>query len=85
MRRPLHNKLTSLIELIREIDAEPDDNLAASLILEAVDKIENDLMAKTDGFYGGNPQNDWLVTQEGQDLLYPYLVMLRDALLESAL
>lgn len=31
----------------------------------------NAILAKTDGFYGGNPKNDWITTREGQDLLYP--------------
>lgn len=29
------------------------------------------ILDKTDGFYGGNPKNDWVTTEEGQALLYP--------------
>lgn len=80
MRRPLKNKLTSLIELLRRIDSEPDDATAMLLLLEAIDKIENDLMAKSDGSFEGNPKNDWVVTVEGQELLFPALTILADAL-----
>ena len=31
----------------------------------------NDILVKTDGFYGGNPNNDWVTTLEGQQALYP--------------
>ena len=51
------------------------------LLIEAIDKIENDLMAKTDGFFEGNPKNDWVVTVAGQDLLFPPLAVLADALI----
>lgn len=40
------------------------------LLTGARDKLVNDIWAKGDGFYGGNPNNDWIVTQEEQDRLY---------------
>jgi hypothetical protein len=36
-------------------------------------KLANDLLAKSDGFYGGNPKNDWITTKEAQDVLVPEL------------
>ena len=36
-------------------------------------KLANDLLAKTDGFHGGNPKNDWIVVKEAQDVLVPEL------------
>jgi hypothetical protein len=32
-----------------------------------------DILVKTDGFYGGHLNNDWVTTQEGQDILYPHV------------
>lgn len=43
-----------------------------------LDKLENDILKKTDGFYGGNPNNDWVVTKEGQDFLYPRVIKVID-------
>ena len=80
MRRPLQNKLTALAELTQLIASEPDAAIATQMILDALDKIENDLMAKTDGFYGEKPKNDWIITEEGQDLLFPVLALLADSL-----
>ena len=79
-RRPMQNKLTSIIELIRAIESEPDELVAAMLIAEAIDKIEHDLMAKTDGCSGGNPKNDWLVDCDSKLILFLELETLRDAL-----
>ena len=40
----------------------PSDHLIKdeSAYLEAIDKLENDIMAKMDGCYGGNLRNDWI-------------------------
>lgn len=40
------------------------------LLTGARDKLVNDIWAKGDGFFGGNPNNDWIVTQEEQGRLY---------------
>lgn len=39
---------------------------------ECIDKLKV-ILAKTDGFYGGHPKNDWVVTAEGQAMLYPQI------------
>ncbi|MEJ2634795.1 MAG: FlgD immunoglobulin-like domain containing protein [Calditrichia bacterium] len=38
---------------------------------EAIDKLENDVLAKMDAFYGGSPGNDWIITEPGQHAIYP--------------
>jgi hypothetical protein len=47
----------------------------AGLYQEAIDKLENDLRAKMDGCYGGNPRNDWITDCEAQ---YELLAIIDD-------
>jgi len=51
-----------------------DPSLSAAEKLALFTDALNDLQmlaAKADGFYGGNPNNDWIVTEEGQQAFYP--------------
>lgn len=50
------------------------------LLNECLNKLLNDIWAKADGFYGGNPNNDWITTQEEQDRIYPVVMELADAI-----
>lgn len=65
-RHALSNKFVALLKQIDAIkETMPrDEKLAAWQ--EALDKLLNDIWAKGDGFYGGNPKNDWITTQEEQ-------------------
>lgn len=65
-RHALSNKFIALLKQIDSIK-EPmtrDEKLTAWQ--EALDKLLNDIWAKGDGFFGGNPKNDWITTQEEQ-------------------
>lgn len=42
--------------------------------------LRNSVLAKADGFYGGNPANDWIVTKEEQDEFYPRVKQILDAI-----
>ena len=42
-------------------------------------KLSKDILAKMDGYHGGNPKNDWVTDQEEQDYLYPEVVEIIDA------
>lgn len=48
----------------------------------ALDKLQNDILSKTDGCYGGNPNNDWITDCTAQAIVYPAVVDLIE-LLES--
>jgi hypothetical protein len=78
--RPLRRKMTVVIRLLELIELVDDPVIAEFLIQITLFKIEDDLLAKTDGFYGGNPRNDWVIDQKGQDLLYNDLAFLADEL-----
>jgi len=80
MRRPLQNKLTALIEFVREADSAPDDLTRAAILLEAIDKLQHDIMTKTDGSDGGNPKNDWVGDPIIAHELYLSLKVMLDAL-----
>lgn len=83
LRRPLKNKLTSLIETLRLAEAAPTDELRQDFLIDAADKLANDLITKTDGDQGGNRKNDWLVTTAGRQLLYTELETLLLAILDE--
>jgi len=69
-RHALNNKFIALLKQIDGIkDSQPRDQKLAAW-QEALDKLLNDIWAKGDGFYGGNPKNDWITTQEEQARLY---------------
>jgi parallel beta-helix repeat protein len=38
---------------------------------EAKDKLEEDILVKMDGYFYGDPEDDWIVTQVKQELIYP--------------
>ena len=84
LRRPLRRKMTVIIRLLRFIDRAENPRFADFLIRITIFKIENDLLSKTDGSFGGNPRNDWVIDPESQELLYGDLVILAD-ILESLL
>jgi len=52
----------------------------------AMDMVLSDVMVRMDGFYGGDPADDYIVTQAGQALIRPevnsYYSALRDASLQ---
>lgn len=72
--KALSNKLAAILESLNTID---DTMTAAEKLViyqAAVDKLRNDILKKTDGFYSGKSKSDWVTTQEGQDYLYPKLI-----------
>ncbi len=80
LRRPLQQKMTVVIRLLQLIELQDDPRIADFLIQITIMKIEDDLLAKTDGVFGGNPRNDWVIDPDAQELLYGDLVILVDAL-----
>ena len=56
----LNNKIEAIIEILSVAESETDPAIQDELYLEAIDKLENDIMAKMDGCYGGNLRNDWI-------------------------
>lgn len=85
MRRPFTNKLTEIVELIREAESAEDADTAAALYGTAWHKLEQDIKSKTDGAHGGHPMNDWVVGMDSNPLLYEELDILSEGLFEMAL
>ncbi|NIP26232.1 MAG: hypothetical protein GWN67_25215, partial [Phycisphaerae bacterium] len=61
--------------LINKINA-VQGMIAEGLYAEALDKLQNDILQKTDGCAEtGQPnKNDWIITCEGQSWLYPLVI-----------
>ena len=66
------NKIGSIITMINDAISQSD----LGLYQEAVDKLENDLLKKTDGCAntGAKDNNDWINACEGQALVYPLIM-----------
>ncbi|RKZ27988.1 hypothetical protein DRQ36_11060, partial [bacterium] len=47
------------------------DKIQSSNYTQARNKLQNNVMKRLDGFYGGSSGNDWIVTVEGQAATYP--------------
>jgi len=65
MKNALLNKIDAVLEMI-------DDGLYAG----ALHKLQNDILAKTNGCAetGRPDRNDWIITCEGQSVLYPLVI-----------
>ena len=87
MRKAYLNKLEVILELVIAADAAEDPEAAALIYAEALDKVNNDLIKKTDGLQGvgASERDDWLKVQEAQDIVYPDLLFLSEYLLEKTL
>ena len=87
MRKAYLNKLEVVLELVTAAVAAEDPEAAALIYAEALDKVNNDLIKKTDGLQGvgASEKNDWLKVQEAQDIVYPDLLFLSEYLLEKTL
>lgn len=81
----ISNKFAALLNDLVTIDPNlpAEDQIAA--MKQVINKLENDLMAKTDGFYGGNPKNDWITTQQEQSQVYPVLKQLAEELKQKVI
>lgn len=77
-RHALSNKMLALIGMLASISPSAPVEEQLAVYAEALAKLENDVWAKADGFYGGNPSNDWIRTQEEQAALLPRVEELRD-------
>jgi hypothetical protein len=66
--KKMKNSLTNKINVVL-------DKIVQGLYQEALDKLKNDILQKTDGcFETGNPdQNDWILTCPEQGAIYPFL------------
>jgi len=82
MRDAFILKLEAVLEIVVAAEAAEDSELAALLYLQVAEKVDNDLIALTDGLQGigSRTRDDWILVQEAQDILYPDLLSLSDYL-----
>lgn len=69
-RHALNNKIMALLSKVTQVDETLSNAEKVAIYRECLDKLTNDIWAKADGSYGGNPANDWITTREEQDRLY---------------
>ena len=82
MRDAFIYKLEVVLQLVTAAEATEDPEEAATLYFAAMNIVNEDLIPKTDGLQGvgARTQDDWITTQEAQDILYPDLLFLSDYL-----
>ena len=79
-RDALQNKFKALLKQIAAITDTMTRDQKLTAWQDALDKLLNDIWAKGDGFYGGNPKNDWITTKEEQTRLYEKVKELETAI-----
>ncbi len=74
--KTLLNKLDAIVAMVNDALAEPLPADRNALLQQALDKLETDLIPKTDGcaLEGDWDKNDWLRDCEQQAILYPKLI-----------
>ncbi len=78
--KALHNKFMAILNML---SGSRDGGAVAArkgVLQAALNKLMNDVWAKGDGFYGGNPNDDWITTREEQAALYPKVMELKAAI-----
>jgi len=79
-RAALGNKLMVILGKLNQITDAMSATEKLAIYSECADKLRNDILAKADGFYGGNPKNDWIVTPEEQEGFYPEVLLLVESI-----
>lgn len=70
----LEDKFTEVITLINAGSEEADPLIAEGYYADALSKLENDLLKKCDGHFGGKLNNDWITSYEAQSVVYPMII-----------
>jgi len=81
-RIPLSNKIDEVIAMLQAAEAESDPDTQDQIYQQAVDKLTNDIIKKTDGCANsGSPdKNDWIDNCDGQNIIYPLIQYLISAI-----
>src|SRR5437867_11814533 len=45
--------------------------LADGLLIDAIDKLQLDILAKLDGSFGGSSGDDWIISPQAQEIIFP--------------
>jgi len=85
-RAKLLKELRKVAEDVAEAKDEWDDPVERNKHLgKAVKRLRKKVLPRMDGFFGGNPANDWIVTEVHQRLVYPLVkALMNDLGLEEA-
>jgi hypothetical protein len=73
-------KFESVLELVLAAEQAQDAEWAALLYQEALVIVDDRLIPKADGFHGGALEDDWIIVEEAQDIIYPDLLSLSEYL-----
>jgi len=63
------NKLEATTTIVAQADTMPRGTARDQVLGAAENKLQNDVMAKSDGSLGGNPSNDWITDPAAQSVV----------------
>jgi hypothetical protein len=79
-RNAINNKFMAVLNLLNMITEDTDDTEKLGILKGARNMLEMDIWAKGDGFYGGNPEDDWITTEEEQKRIYDKVMELFESI-----
>jgi len=75
-RHALTMKLTAVLEVLGTIEENTTTSDQITILNDCANKLRKDILAKADGTFGGNPNNDWITESDEQQAFYPEVLML---------
>ncbi|MDG5468422.1 hypothetical protein P9J64_08840 [Deltaproteobacteria bacterium IMCC39524] len=82
-RHALTNKLTAVLEQLDTVTVDTETSDQLIILNDCANKLRKDILAKADGSFGGNPNNDWITEPEEQDAFYPVVLQLVEGIEEE--
>ena len=70
-RHALYQKLMAVLNVLEAIKPGTPAADRKGSLKGITAKLENDILPKADGFFGGDPKNDWIIDQAEQAEFYP--------------
>ncbi len=75
-RHALYQKLSAVLNMLSTVYKDDSDPEKTRALTGCLNKLQNDILAKTDGNNGGNPANDWIIDPVEKTEFYNHVVEL---------
>ena len=79
-RKALYNQLMAVLNQLETLNHKATATVRKGVLTGIVSKLQYDILPKADGFFGGNPANDWITSPSEQKEFYPRVKQLIDTL-----
>lgn len=65
-KKALSNKISYVLDTLELAKSETDPIIQDEMYDEVINKLQNDILEKMDGYLGGNEKNDWIIDCDAQ-------------------